>query len=215
MVALFIMSIATVLLLANYPDSTIRMALLNSTHTFALQIREAQIRGSAVDSASSTAGGYGVLIDSANSLQSILFSDNVNRLDGSIVKNSSGFPVGDGLYDKAISPTDAIKSTIILKERFSFGKLCVASTTALESMGSPTPQKFLCSTVNAKPISTLTISFIRPSQVAHMYINGTTTADFESACIQLFSPKTPNPGHIRSVRVFHSGVITTTATSCN
>lgn len=206
MVALFIMSIATVLLLANYPDSTLRINLLNSTHTLALQLREAQIRGSAVDSASGVAGGYGVFISLATPSQSAMFGDSI---EGVTLKNNAGFPIGDGVYNTAVSPTDTIKGTFVLKERFSFGKLCVASTTYSD------PNKYFCNTSYVSPIQSLTIAFIRPSQTAHIYINGTTTVDFPKACIQLFSPKTPNAGHVRSVQVFHSGVITTTATACN
>lgn len=212
MVALFIMSIATVLLLANYPDSTVRLNLLNNTHSLALQIREAQIRGSAVDSASSTAGGYGVFINSATSTQSILFSDSFSGLD---IKNQAGLDIGDGLYKTSISP-DKIVSTLKLKNTFTFKKLCVSSSTISNPiLMAKAPHSFYCGSDYPYPISSLTISFMRPSQIAHIYINNSTTTDFASACIQIYSLKTPSPGHIRSVQVFHSGIITTTVTSCN
>ena len=87
MVAMFIMSVSTAMLLANYPDSTIRLTLLNNSHNFALLVREAQIRGSAVDSATTTIGGYGILVDKATSSQAILFSDSVDNIANDIRKN--------------------------------------------------------------------------------------------------------------------------------
>lgn len=215
MVALFIMSVSTVLLLANYPDSTVRLNLLNNAHSFALLVREAQLRGSAIDSASSTVSGYGIFINSATSSVAILFSDATDNSSGIPLKSTSGFPIGDGLYDTAFSPKDSIKNTLQLKDTFTFKKLCVASSTATgPRIGT---SSFLCTKVNATditPIKTLTISFTRPSQVAHIYVNNATSSDFSKACIQLYSLKTPKAGHIRSVVVSHSGVITTTATAC-
>lgn len=208
MVALFIMTVATGLLLANYPDSTVRLTLLNSTHNLALLIREAQIRGSAVDTASSTLGGYGVFIDSATSSQSILFGDATAGLG---LTNSAGFSIGDGLYN-ANNSQDVIKNILKLNSGFTFKKLCVGSSTAPIGIA---PYGFLCDTTNIPPVRSLTISFARPSQTAHIYMNNSTTTDFTSACIQLYSLKTPEVGHIRSVWVFHSGVVTTTTSPCN
>lgn len=210
MVALFIMSVSTALLLANYPDSTVRIELLNNVHKFALLIREAQIRGSAVDSANESIGGYGVFIDSATSSQAVLFADGVG--DKSL-KNSSGFTIGNGIYDQ--NATDTLKSTLKLKEGFTFKKLCVASSTAT---GPVSTKGYLCREItngdNSSKIKTLTISFIRPSQTAHIYVNGSTLEDFSEACIQIYSLKTPTAGHVRSIQVYHAGVITTTATAC-
>lgn len=214
MVAMFIMSVSTALLLSNYPDSTIRLTLLNSTHDLALLIREAQIRGSAVDSADATVGGYGVFINSATATKSILFSDSIDNVDAIIVKNSAGLAIGDGLFDRAYSPDDTLKRTLTLKDRFTYEKLCVASSTASEYITDPT-KPFLCDTVNTVPITTLTVSFTRPSQVAHMYINNNIQNDFSAACVELYSPKSPSPGHTRSVRILHSGVITTSTKTCN
>lgn len=208
MVALSIMAVSTGLLLANYPSSIVKLTLLNSTHSTSLLIREAQIRGSAVDSASTTIGGYGIFINKvASPSKVILFSDNV---DGVNLTNNSGFPVGDGLYNVAVSP-DVVKDTLQFKDGYYFKKLCVASSTAT----GPQPKGFLCDTVNDIPITTMSISFNRPSQTAHIYINGDNSADFASACIQVYSPKSPEPGNIRAVQILHSGVITTKTTSCD
>lgn len=214
MVAMFIMSVSTGLLLSNYPDSTIRLTLLNSTHDLALLTREAQIRGSAVDSASASIGGYGIFIDSATATKSILFSDSINNINSIIVKNNAGLAIGDGLFDRGYSPSDTIKKTLTLNDRFTYKKLCVASSTASEYITDPT-KPFLCYSVNTVPIRTLTISFTRPSQVAHMYVNNDILNDFSAACVELYSPKSPIPGHTRSVRILHSGVITTSTKTCD
>jgi prepilin-type N-terminal cleavage/methylation domain-containing protein len=207
MVSLFIMSISTGLLLANYPNSTTRIELLNDVHTFALLVREAQLRGSAVDSSANLIGGYGLFVNSATTSQSLFFADGVG--DGT-VKNSSGLSIGDGLYDTA---SDTVKSIQKLKDGFSFKKLCVASSTAT----GPKPKGFLCSRVNltdAQNIKNLTISFTRPSNTAHIYVNGESQNDFDAACVQIYSLRTPEEGHVRSVLVYHSGIVTTTATAC-
>lgn len=207
LVSLTIMLVATGLLLSNYPESTIRLTLLNDTHTFALLIREAQIRGSAVDSSNNSIGGYGVYIDSATSSQALLFADSTTTPP---ITNSADLSIGDGLYDIALSP-DKVKSTLLFTKGFTFKKLCVASSTALEI---PNSYGFLCHNVNTVPIKTLTISFNRPSQIAHIYINGSSADDFPSACVQLYSLKSPEPGHVRSIQILHSGVITTSISSC-
>ncbi len=210
---MFIMSVSTGLLLSNYPDSTIRLTLLNDTHNLALLFREAQIRGSAVDSASTTVGGYGVFLDRATTTKSILFSDSAHNIDNIITKNSAGLAIGDGIYNKGYSPEDMLKDTITLKDGFTYKKLCVASSTAAEYIA--TPKQFLCNSINGEPISTLTVSFTRPSQVAHMYVNNNVDNDFSAACVELYSPRSPNAGHTRSVRILHSGVITTSTKTCD
>lgn len=210
---MFIMSVSTAMLLANYPDSTIRLTLLNNSHNFALLVREAQIRGSAVDSATTTIGGYGILVDKATSSQAILFSDSVDNIANDIRKNSAGLAIGDGVFDKVYSPDDTQKDILTFKDKYIFKKLCVASTTALEYIATPSP--FLCASVNTIPINTITISFTRPSQIAHIYVNNLKDNDYLGACIELYSPQSPKPGHVRSVQVLHSGVITTTTKPCN
>jgi prepilin-type N-terminal cleavage/methylation domain-containing protein len=214
MVALFIMSVSTGLLLSNYPDSTVRLTLLNNNHTFALLLREAQLRGGAVDSASTAIGGYGVFIDkSVKPGQAKLFSDSADNINNIVTTNSSGLAVGDGVYNTTLSPDDTVKDTLKFKDGFTFQKLCVASSTATENI--PTPKPYLCDTINGVPILTLDISFMRPSQIAHIFVNGTSSNDFPSACIELYSPKSPIPGHVRSVQVLHAGVITTSSKACD
>ena len=208
MVALFIMSVSTGMLLANYPESTLRISLLNNTHSFALLLREAQIRGSAVDSVDNTIGGYGVVVTLATPLKAILFSDSTNGLN---LLNAAGLPVGDGIYDTVVSP-DKIKNTLQFNDGFPFKKLCVASTTASYALA---PYGFLCNNDNVPPITSLTVSYVRPSQEAHIYINGATSTDYGTACVQLYSPKSPADGNIRSVEIYHSGIISTTMKPCN
>ncbi len=209
MVSLTIVLTVTGLLLQNYPESSIRLTLLNNTHAFALLVREAQVRGSAVDSGYNTSvGGYGVFINLATSSQAILFSDSTN---GNSILNSAGLSVGDGVYDTANSP-DIIKNTLSFNTGYEFKKICVASSTASISSA---PYGFLCNSTSTPPISTLTVSFSRPSQNAHIYINNSTTTDFASACVQIYSSKSPGDGHVRSILVYHSGMVTTVTTPCD
>lgn len=224
MVSLFIMSIATGLLLANYPNSTVRIELLNNTHRTSLLIREAQIRGSAVESASSTAGGYGVFINLATSSQVVLFSDSTQGpaplfTDLGLI-NGPGFSIGNGVYDPQTS-NDIIKDTLRWKEGFTFKNLCVASSSVAVDL-THAKYGYWCNDSGSQAlptaipsIRTLTISYTRPSQTAHIYINGNTDVDFEGACIQIYSLRSPEVGHVRSIRVYHSGIVTTSTASCN
>lgn len=213
MVALFIMSVSTGLLFSNYPDSTIRLTLLNASHDLALLFREAQIKGSSIENSNTTISGFGIYINSATSSRAILFADSPNNINNDIRTNSAGFAIGDGLYNPAYSPEDTISSALTLKDGYSFKKLCVASSTATENY--PTPHPFLCNSVNNDSIKSLTISFIRPSQAAHIYVNNNSLNDFAEACVELYSPKSPKEGHIRSVHILRPGVISTLAKTCD
>ena len=209
MVSLFIMAVATSLLLANYPDSTLRIRLLNNTHNLALFILEAQRRGSAIDTTDDTIGGYGVLMSlttTANTSPNkmALFSDSTGGVD---IRNGAGIQIGDSVYDITQSPNDKIKSTLEFEDGFPIKKLCVVDVGA--------PSGFLCNDNNVPVINTLTVSFSRPSQVAHIYINNSTSTDYMGACIQPYSPKTPASGHVRSVIVYHSGMVTTRMEPCD
>lgn len=203
MVALFIMAAMTGMLLENYPDSTLRITLLNNTHNLALLIREAQIRGSAVDSGGGVSGGYGIRIIDSKPSEVILFGDKVTP---SVI--AGVLDVGNGVYEDGSNGTtkDIIKSTTDMGEKFLYKKLCITGAT---------PDSFLCNENNIPHITSLTVSFSRPNVESHIYINNSTTTDFSSACIQLYSPKSPESGHVRSVRIYHSGMITTTTTSCD
>ncbi len=207
------MSVSTGLLLSNYPDSTVRLVLLNSSHDLALLFREAQIKGSSIENASTEISGFGVYINSATPTKAVLFADSPKNINDDIRLNAAGFKIGDGLFDTAYSPEDFVRNSLTLKDRYSYKKLCVASSTASEN--SPVSKQFLCNTVNTIPITSITVSFIRPSQQAHIYVNGTTTNDFDEACIELYSPKSPSEGHVRSVRILRPGVVSTTAKACD
>jgi prepilin-type N-terminal cleavage/methylation domain-containing protein len=201
LICIGIMVIMTGTLLWRYPESTMKMNLATKTHQLSGLVREAQIRGSSVDSVNGSVGGYGIFIDSATSSQVILFKDNVE--DGLV--SSSGLGIGDGLYD--MWPVQEAKSITKLLPNYSFKKLCITNPSD--------PTKFLCNDNNTPPIITLTVSFTRPSTSADIYINGSSASSFSSACIQLYSPKSPEIGHIRSVQVYHSGMVTTSVTPCD
>ncbi len=206
LISVAIMIMMTGILLGKYPESTMKLTLANANSALALLIHEAQQRGSSVDSVNSTLGGYGIFFDRATSTEVVLFGD---RIDPAI-PNAQGLPVGDGLY--AMVPIDERKNVTRLQQRYSYEKLCISSTTAPLSKA---PHGFLCNGTSTPIINTLTISFSRPSQVAHIYINNSTTTDFASACIQLYSPKSPEIGHVRSLKVYHSGMVTPSRISCD
>lgn len=193
LVSFSVMITLTGILLYRYPETTMRLTLANANQSTALLVREAQARGSAIDSAGSTIGGYGVHFDIASTSQITFFSDLVDS--GIIMPN--GIPVGDGLYQRS-SLADETKTTTFLPRGYRITKLCVGT-------GYP----FTCGSDNIPPITSLTISFTRPNPQPGIYINDTNITNFPGACIELRSVRAPEVGHIRSIHIFNSGMIRT------
>ncbi len=201
------------MLLWNYPDSTMRIKMANFTQSTALIIREAQIRGSAVDSRNGDYAGYGVFfnIDGASSSEITLFADEV--IPGNYV---NGILEGDGLL--STTTVTEIKSITTLPAGYSVSKLCVTSGNASYCNASTSPE-----------ITTLTISFIRPNSQPHIYVNGSNSLDpeltavpaatllakpYTGACVELSSPHAPAPGHVRSIKIQGAGFITVKVAGC-
>lgn len=193
-----IIGILSAILLSRYPDSAVRINLLNISHSITLLIQEAQVRGAAVDSANSTVAGYGVYFTTTASTSAILFADTITATQ------RNGIYIGDGLY--TTTPLDETRSTTILPSRYSIQKLCTGT-------GYP----FTCGASSTPPITTLTITFIRPNPEPLIYINDSTSLNqpIAGACIELWSPYAPSAGHVRSVRVLGAGLITSSNQACN
>jgi hypothetical protein len=125
--------------------------------------------------------------------------------DRSIIDVYRFISIGDGLYESL--PTDEKESIITLANRNHIAKLCVATTS---------PSVFYCNNENTtiSTVNTLTVSFNRPKQTAHIYINNSTTTDFAAACIQLEAPNSPGQGYVKAVSVYKSGMITKKTAAC-
>lgn len=211
MVSIAVMITLSTVLVYGYPDTAVRLNLANVNADIAFLVRESQLRGSAVDSASGVFGGAGSFFDMATPTQAILFGD---ALDISRPM-PFGLPIGNGLYDGVYDlgggvTVNEARATTTLPEDFVISKLCVGA-------GVP----FTCNELNVPPIQTLTISYIRPSPLPHIYINGATSTDYTGGCIEVKSPEAPAPGeqlpsgHIRSVQVFANGSIRTFKGGCS
>ncbi len=206
-VSLAIMGMMMVILLYNYPDTAIRMSLANISHTTSLLIREAQVRGSAIDSGNtnldvdSPIGGYGVYASLIDPGHLILFSDFVDV--GGAISNYQ-IPVGDGLYQHI--GLDETSSITTFPNGYIIAKLCIWDIPK---------SKFVCNGEYSEPIQNLTISFMRPNPEPNIYINDSKATNFSAGCIELYSPHAPNPGHIRSVEIFNSGMIRTEVDTCD
>lgn len=198
-ISLAIIAMLTAIFMYRYPETSVRLTLANMSHTVALLVREAQVRGSAIDSVNSSVGGYGVYLEADRRTQLVLFSDMID----SSVPMPYGVPVGDGLYATS-SPIDETKKTTSLSKRYVIEKLCVGP-------GFP----FTCTAINGEAITSLTVSFTRPMPQPSIYINGSKSTNYTGACIELRSPHAPAPGHVRSVQVFNSGIIRTDVTKCD
>ncbi len=204
-VSLAVMVTLMGILLARYPETAIRLTLSNIAHKTSLIIREAQVRGSAVDSRNSTLGtdspiaGYGLYAELSEPNKIVLFNDTVD----SNVSKPYGLSIGDGLYQSG-SPVDETSSITTLPNGYSVAKLCVLVASS-----------YVCNSNYSPNISTLTVSFIRPNPQPYIYINGSSSPNFSSGCIELHSPRAPQAGHIQSILVFNSGMIRTQTSKCD
>jgi prepilin-type N-terminal cleavage/methylation domain-containing protein len=201
LVGIAVMTIILGVTLSGGPQAIMRITLANNTYETELTIREAQIEGSAINSVNGTFGGAGVFFDRATSSKTLKFKD---IIDPTITR---AIGIGNGLYDS--SPVDEKVVVLTTSNNHRIGKLCVASSTHTT---------LWCNdAIPTVPIKTLTISFTRPKQNANIYINGTTTydgvnvADYTEACIQFDSRRSPEPGYVKSIRVYQSGMVTKTS----
>lgn len=197
-VSLAVILILTTILLWRYPETSVRLTLANMTHTVSLLVREAQVRGSAIDSMNSSLGGYGIYLQWSQPDRLILFGDLVDET----VDMPYNIPIGNGLYED--ESVDETKTTTTLSKGYVISKLCVGT-------GFP----FTCNDSHTPAISSLTISFTRPSPMPAIYINGSKSTSYAAACIELRSPRYPLSGHVRSVQVFSSGMIKTDVNKCD
>lgn len=198
LLSLAIIILLMAILFANYPSTATRLTLVNVSHKVSLLVREAQVRGSAIDSLNSTLGGYGIYASLAATNRIILFGDTI---DSTVVK-PNGLTVGNGSYETT-SP-DETKTITTFPRGFYIKKLCVGN-------GFP----FTCNTSNSPAIQSLTVSFIRPNPAPNIYINNTTSSRFNGACIELRDPRSPEAGHIRNVQVYNSGMIYISVGKCD
>lgn len=198
-ISLAVVMVLTVILLSRYPETATRLTLANASHTTSLLIREAQVRGSAIDSANSSLGGYGVYVNLAAPSNLVLFGDTVDPA----IPKPYGITIGDGIYETG-NPINETKTTTTLPEGYLISKLCVG-----------TSFPFTCNDLNTPPITALTVSFTRPNPAPSIYVNNATTTNYTAACIELHSPQAPLSGHIRNVQVFSSGMIRTDVGACD
>lgn len=199
MVSLAVIMVLTGVLLARYPETSVRLTLANMSHTVSLLIREAQVRGSAIDSVNSSLGGYGVYMALASPSQLILFGDTVDP----DVPKPYGITIGNGTYE-SVGPVDETKTITTLPSRFIIKKLCAG-----------TSFPFACNASSTPAITSLTISFTRPNPIPSLYLNNATTTNVDAVCIELRSPQAPLSGHIRNVQVYSSGMIRNDIGKCD
>ncbi len=198
LVSISVMAIILGISLSGAPQSITRISLAQDIYQVELLLREVQLQGSSINSLNNTFGGAGIFFQSTNSTTTIKFKDRA------IVDPNRAISVGNGLYD--VLPINERESILTTTNRNRIGKLCVATTA---------PSIFFCNTENNPPVSNLTISFNRPKQTAHIYINNATTTDFAAACIQFDSFRSPAQGYVKSLLVYKSGMITKKSGTCN
>lgn len=203
-VCIAIIVIITSVVLVSYPEGSVKITLANLNNKIALLFREAQVRGSAIDSgninqgAESPIGGYGIFMSLSAPNSVVLFADSIDTLE----PKPYGLSVGNSLYQ--ITPIDETYSTTIFPSGYVIAKLCVGS-------GYP----YTCNTALTPALTSLTISFTRPSPQPTIYVNGNRSTVYSSACAELRSPRYPGTGHMRSVQIYGSGMIRTGLGPCD
>lgn len=180
------------------PQSIMRMSLAENTYQTQLLLREVQLQGSSINSLDNQFGGAGLYFNRATSTKVLKFKDRA------ILDQTQAISIGNGLYD--VGPPNEQESVLLTTNGHVIGKLCVATTS---------PSVFFCNSAYVPTINTLTVSFSRPKQTAHIYINNSTTTDFVAACIQFDSPRSPEQGFVKSLYVYKSGMITKKTSTCN
>jgi prepilin-type N-terminal cleavage/methylation domain-containing protein len=189
LVSISVMTIILGISISGAPQAVTKLALADNAYQIELLIREVQLQGSSINSFDGQYGGAGIFFDLATSSQVLKFKDRV------VPSITRAIGIGNGLYDSG--PIDEKDGFLIMAGSNRFSKLCVAtSTSALR-----------CNGFNVPPIETLTISFNRPKQAAHIYVNGATSTNYTLACLQFDSYRSPENGHVRSIYVYRSGMI--------
>lgn len=200
LVSMSVMAIILGITTSGGPQAIEKMSLADTTYQTELLLREVQLEGSSIKSLNNTFGGAGLYFNRATSTIAIKFKDRT------IPDPSRAISIGDGLY--TTTPIDEKESIITTKNRNYIGKLCVATTS---------PSVFYCNNENGQNIpiiNTLTVSFSRPKQTAHIYVNDATTTDYSVACIQFDTPKSPTKGFVKALYVYKSGMITKKSGTC-
>ena len=199
-VSMAVMAIILGITLSGGPQSIAMISLADNTYQTELLLREAQLKGSSVNSLNNMYGGAGLYFNRSTSTTVIKFKDRA------IVDPNRAINIGDGLY--TTNPFEEKDFTFMLTNRNYIGKLCVATTS---------PSVFYCNSENnptIPTINTLAVSFNRPKQLANIYINNSTTTNFAAACIQFDSPRSPANGYVKSLYVYKSGMITKKLSTC-
>lgn len=194
--------------IVNYPESSLRVNLAILVHESALAVREAQLRGTAVDSKDLSIGGYGVYFSLASSSQYAYFADIATD------PGPNGLAVGDGLYS-TLSGANETLSITQLPKRFTISKLCVGKGYPFNGGNAASCNS---DATNGLPIiQNITVAFIRPNPRPVITINQddiTKQSGFTGSCIEFITPKGGGPGNVRSMQVYASGRIMTSEAGC-
>lgn len=200
LVAIGVMAVILGISMTGAPQSVARLALSDDVFKTELMLRQAQQEGSAVNSLSGNYGGAGIFFSITTPGVIFSFKD---IIDPTIIR---AVGIGNGVYNN--SPIDEKNRVSNLSSRNTISRLCVAT-----SSGSP----FYCNALvpaAIPPISDLTISFTRPKQTAHMYVNGLLTKDYSIACIEFKPASAVFASSTKALYVYKNGMITKKASPC-
>lgn len=211
-VSLGIMVTLLTVIIMDYPQSNIRLSLAITTHETSLAIREAQLKGSAVESRDLTIGGYGVYFSLDSPLTYVSFADIATDA------GPNGLAIGDGLYSTLMGADETVATTTYPRG-FSVSKLCAGKGYPFDATNNGSCNTDMTSGFPA--ITSLTINFTRPKPRPIISINqndiafnSATMSNLPGGCVEIINPRTIGVGNIRSVQIYLSGRIMTSDKGC-
>jgi type II secretory pathway pseudopilin PulG len=201
--------------LANYPESNIRVNLALLAHTITLSMREAQIRGSAIDAQDLSIGGYGLFFDRASSSSVSFFKDFATEA------GPNNLDIGDGVYATSSTPAlDETESVTSFPYKFKISKLCAGTGYPFDGTNGGTCND---QALNGLPaISTVTVGFIRPNPQPVIILNQnnaltetvSTGGLFSGICIEVSSEAPNRAAYTRSAQIYVTGRILASKQGC-
>ncbi|MDQ5962600.1 MAG: Type secretion system protein [Patescibacteria group bacterium] len=215
-VSLGIMVTIMTAVFANYPESNIRVNLALLAHTITLSVREAQLRGTAIESQDLSVGGYGVFFDRA-STSIVTFKDFATEA------GPNNIDIGDGRYATSSTPgLDETDLITLFPYKFKMSKLCVGTGFPFNATNSGK-----CNTdgdPSLPNINTITIGFVRPNPQPILIINQnhptdersstSTPATIAGVCIEVSSEAPNRAPYTRSAQVYTTGRIMASKQGC-
>lgn len=202
---------------ANYPESNVRANLALLAHKITLLAREAQIRGTAIESEDLSIGGYGLFFDRSSSSVIVAFNDFATEA------GPNNIDIGDGRYATSSTPgLDETESITTFPYKFKISKLCIGTGYPFNSANNGSCNADQTSSLPV--INTITVGFVRPNPQPIILVNQNHPTDERSststpsvvagACIEVSSESPNRASYTRSAQIYTTGRIVASKLGC-